>query len=38
LSRLAADLQSGRWHRRHGDLMKRDAFDAGYRLLVTELE
>lgn len=38
LSRLADDLRSGRWHRRHGDLLDRSAFDAGYRLLVTELD
>ena len=36
LDRLAADLESGRWHNRHGDLLRREDFDAGYRLLITE--
>lgn len=36
LDRLAADIESGRWHRRHEDLLQRDDFDAGYRLLVAE--
>lgn len=36
LDRLAADLESGRWRRRHGDLLKREALDAGYRLLIAE--
>ena len=34
LTRLAGDLRSGEWHRRHGDLLDRDHFDAGYRLVV----
>lgn len=37
LDRLTADLESGRWHNRHEDLLQRDAFDAGYRLLIAEL-
>ena len=31
---LAADLDSGAWHRRHGDLLQLDEIDAGYRLVV----
>jgi len=34
LQRLAADLESGRWHRRQGHLMDRDSLDLGYRLVV----
>jgi SAM-dependent methyltransferase len=34
LDRLAADLDSGRWHERHRDLLDREDFDAGYRLLI----
>lgn len=34
LDRLAADLESGRWHDRHRDLLGLETFDAGYRLLV----
>ena len=37
LDRLAADVESGRWHDRHRDLLGREDFDAGYRLLVAEL-
>ncbi|WP_329106145.1 class I SAM-dependent methyltransferase [Micromonospora sp. NBC_01699] len=37
LERLAADLDSGRWHKRHADLLELPEFDAGYRLLVAEL-
>ena len=37
LDRLAADLDSGAWHRRHRDLLNRADFDGGYRLLTTEL-
>lgn len=36
LDRLAADLTSGRWHRQHRDLPRRDEFDAGYRLIIAE--
>jgi SAM-dependent methyltransferase len=32
---LAADLESGRWHERHADLLERDEIDAGYRLVVS---
>lgn len=33
-ARLASDLESGRWLRRHGDLLGRAAMDWGYRLVV----
>jgi SAM-dependent methyltransferase len=36
MARLAADLDSGRWARRHHDLLGRDAVDYGYRLVVGE--
>jgi SAM-dependent methyltransferase len=36
LARLAADLTSGRWHDRHGDLMRHQSYDGGYRLLISE--
>jgi SAM-dependent methyltransferase len=36
LRALAADLQSGAWHERHGDLLERDELDLGYRLVVAE--
>ncbi|MEV4509999.1 methyltransferase domain-containing protein [Dactylosporangium sp. NPDC049525] len=36
LDRLAADLESGRWHDRHRDLLAREDLDAGYRLLVAD--
>ena len=34
LARLDADLRSGAWHRRYGDLFDVDAYDLGYRLIV----
>ena len=34
VTRLAADLQSGDWHRRYGDLLGLDQLDCGYRLVV----
>ncbi|MFJ4697404.1 MULTISPECIES: class I SAM-dependent methyltransferase [unclassified Streptomyces] len=34
VARLRADLESGEWHRRHAELLTRDAVDYGYRLLV----
>jgi SAM-dependent methyltransferase len=34
LSRLAADLASGEWERRHADLLELDELDGGYRILV----
>ncbi|MFI1014850.1 class I SAM-dependent methyltransferase [Streptomyces sp. NPDC020965] len=38
LARLEADLSSGRWHQRHADLLDREELDAGYRLVVADLE
>ena len=35
-ARLAADLESGAWHRRFGHLLELDTYDAGYRLLIAE--
>jgi hypothetical protein len=34
IERLRADLESGEWQRRHGDLLALDELDCGYRLLV----
>lgn len=34
VARLAADLESGRWHDRYGHLLDLDELDAGYRLVV----
>jgi hypothetical protein len=34
LTRLEADLRSGEWHRRYGDLLDADSLDLGYRLVV----
>ena len=34
---LATDLQTGDWHRRYSDILEQDTYDAGYRLIVTEL-
>lgn len=33
--RLRADLESGEWDRRHGQLRNQDAFDGGYRIAVS---
>jgi SAM-dependent methyltransferase len=33
---LRADLESGAWELRHGDLLARDELDLGYRLLIAE--
>ena len=35
IARLHADLESGEWDRRFGDLRQREAIDVCYRLLVT---
>jgi SAM-dependent methyltransferase len=37
VTRLAADLQSGRWEARHGKLRAQEHHDVGYRLVVAEL-
>lgn len=37
LRRLARDLESGAWKSRNGDLLSRETFDAGYRLVRWEL-
>ncbi len=34
LERLDADLRSGAWHRRYGDVLDADSVDLGYRLVV----
>ena len=36
LERLAADLESGAWHRRNAALLDVDELDVGYRLVVAE--
>ncbi len=36
VDQLQADLTSGAWDNRHGDLRRRDSLDAGYRILVCE--
>jgi SAM-dependent methyltransferase len=35
--RLEDDLRSGRWHEVNRELLDRDEFDAGYRLVIAEL-
>nr|WP_089922250.1 class I SAM-dependent methyltransferase [Lentzea albida] len=35
ISRLRADLETGRWHERHQDLLGLDSWDAGFRLVVS---
>jgi SAM-dependent methyltransferase len=37
VNRLAQDLDSGAWRRRHADLLALDELDTGLRLLVTDL-
>jgi len=34
LRQLAADIESGGWQERHGDLLRLDELDLGYRLIV----
>jgi hypothetical protein len=34
MARLAADLESGRWHDEHADLLDLDEVDGGFRLVV----
>jgi hypothetical protein len=36
LEHLAADLESGAWHRRNAALMELDELDLGYRLVVAD--
>ncbi|MFM5884644.1 MAG: class I SAM-dependent methyltransferase [Novosphingobium sp.] len=36
MERLARDLATGEWERRYAELLSRDAYDAGYRLIVTK--
>ena len=35
IGRLRADLETGRWHERHQDLLRLDEWDAGFRLVVS---
>jgi hypothetical protein len=37
LDRLREDLVSGRWRRRHVDLLQRDELDVGLRIVVAEV-
>ena len=37
LARLAADLQSGRWHREHAGLLELAELDLGYRLITARI-
>jgi hypothetical protein len=34
MARLAADLASGAWEERHGDLLDLDEVDGGFRVIV----
>lgn len=34
IARLRQDLDSGRWHERHADLLRRDEIDVGFRLIT----
>jgi hypothetical protein len=34
LRTLRRDIETGEWARRYADLLARDAYDAGYRLVV----
>lgn len=36
LQRLKQDLETGEWKRRYAELLKREAYDAGYRLVVAD--
>lgn len=38
LHRLAADLDSGEWHRRYGALLSQESLDLGYRVVVSHLD
>jgi hypothetical protein len=37
LHNLRRDVESGEWERRYGELLTRDEYDAGYRLVVAEV-
>jgi SAM-dependent methyltransferase len=36
IERLRADLETGKWHERHGHLLDESTFDGGFRLVVRE--
>jgi SAM-dependent methyltransferase len=36
LQRLKQDLETGEWERRYAELLNRDAYDAGYRLVLAD--
>ncbi len=36
LQRLKQDLETGEWHRRFGELLTADEYDAGYRLIIAD--
>ena len=36
LQKLKQDLESGAWEQRYGELLSRDSYDAGYRLVVAD--
>jgi SAM-dependent methyltransferase len=36
IEQLRADLESGEWARRNGDILERDSMDLGYRLVIAE--
>jgi hypothetical protein len=36
MTRLAADLDSGRWHQQHADLLGRLELDLGYVVLIAD--
>src|SRR5262249_14673591 len=36
LDRLAADLSSGHWERKHGDVLAANELDIGYRLVICD--
>jgi hypothetical protein len=36
VEQLRADLESGEWARRNGDILERESMDLGYRLVIAE--
>jgi len=36
LARLKADLHSGNWHKRYGELLEQESLDFGYRIIVSD--